>query len=99
MPNQFPETQGVMGMFTVLEVRGPLLKLMWWDQDDEEIDNIYAGHLNEVSIEVGSVHMMELVAVGGLIKIKFCSPAYEQFDVEYAADEDEDGLTGDSRLH
>ncbi len=99
MSNQFPETQGEMGMFTVLEVRGPLVKLMWWDENDKEIDNVYAGHLNEPSLEVGSVHMMELIALGGLLKIGFCSPAYEQFDVEYGPDNGDDEFFGDGHLH
>jgi hypothetical protein len=83
---ELPVWEGIMGMFTVLEMRGPLLKLAWWDFDDKELDNVYLEDGHEPSIEVGSVHMMELVLRGGLLKVGFCSPAYDEvvFDEDLA---------------
>jgi|GEM_PF-3794626 len=74
----------ILGMFKVLEIRGPMAKLADWDANYKEINNVYVADVIEPSFAVGGLHMMELVLRGGLLKVEFCSPAYEEG--EYFAD-------------
>lgn len=78
------------GMFRVLEIRGPLLKLAWWDRHDQEIDHVFIGEVNEPSLEIGSMHMMHLMLSGGLLKVQLCSPAYDECDIDFEEDIEED---------
>ncbi|NJM10134.1 MAG: hypothetical protein HC883_04435 [Bdellovibrionaceae bacterium] len=79
----------LMAMFRVVNIQGPLLTLCCWDLDDKIIPNVYLGEQpDDPEVDIGSVHLMNLVLSGGLWRVTFCSPAYEEVDNHFCEDED-----------